>query len=1655
MARYREEEMLKYHFLSWCKVDEANYNSRHAMGIVAVNGLSGGALTVNLAADSLPVVSSRSGWFGNFSSLGNVQTSSSSLTNVGVMPLGDRKASPVPPSTVRNSGSPHLTGISQSLAPAGGRSLNTKEEFTGKATLNPMPSALAVDPPKRPPASSESNFLSLLNTKESSGVPFSSTASFRNTMEAVKSPALGGDSFPASVSDHKQRSLSEIEEEERFLYGDEDDKTPEPSKEPPKPTPPPVNVPKNNPDEKEYAKIHDLLKTIGLDIGVAEISKLAVRTQERLHGKKLIPKISASSTVGPQKSTASSAESKSELTVKAEQKPNVLSGVAVKTEAPAKLLAKEKPSPVAQQSGPSFKEETPPVTKTRTANEQSQPTSRAETTEQTISPIQTSSVSSVQVISTVQGIGTVQTPTVATVQELTPPPMSPSQVPLYSPYTTSTMVPNYAVPPPTYNPYGPYVTYPTSSWTLYPPPVHQPPPTHMPTAISPSHLAHPCTHKSRSNLRVIETSEDFTEVNAANDLKTSAKNEAKTPSGLLAKHEAERRNKEYEKLKVLDELEGLKKEVKAKTLNLENLSTKVELLRTQHGILQRKKRREKDGHKDPLLEELNNVLDSARKQISSLNKEIAETKHKQLLLMKVAEILGASPMDLADKKEASKEKGKSSASPALSRDSDSEAKSSSSVKEKNGLKTRQDSKERSDSKKTSRDFSPTTDKKADVKSKSSSKSDSDRKSGEASPSVSSSHLSEKADDDDDHVKRKRSSRSPKLSSDKRDKSECSSPSSSKSEEIVSSPDMSRSKNLRSIISLKAAPKKEDPPLLEDGDIFDYYDSGGHWCEDCNSVCMTLVEYLLHFHERKHSECVKQPKRPWVKKKDPEISPKKKKLTVPLKGAEFIVPTKGYCCSLCYHSFADHVEADEHLRTYSHNEKFKKYTDENINYEVSRRERKKASLSAAQEAARKQAEQKRKLQSEEQSRSKKSKRDHDQERSSSSSSSRRRPQKSLSPVKPEPKRKSKTPEKEPVKTPTFGKFTWKSTENKSQAAGTTQKVEGPAVKEKEEEAKGNAVKPKGIEIKLLGKPSNSQSTTQTTTTSTPPLATSTLTTSSIAASFITTESSSATSTRFKVRPNLPVPLALLRRSSATLSKPAPLNTFLSIKSADATSRSLPVVKGVAQTFLSEDIVSKAFEGEEVVLKAVEETKPEPVPTVNKGNKTDRDLEPIPKAAPQTTTTSPKNKNSDLYDMLFNKKKTANAPNRGAKGNAGYVSKPAPSTKPLSPTTSKNPSQTVSSDSSKLAQSKTSEKAQQEQSTPHQSPGHAAGSRTSEAQSKNVSPEPAKGVAASSANSTPHTQKIIGPLPKKQKGPPEKKSVDKPEQAVSQAGKSPSLSMNPMTGRMEYSSSQSSNPKAANEMKPPETKKVFIAHIQSVKEKKLLPSPVVTEVPPKPSYNPTSKLNQKFKREPLSFPNSFFGRVSDAGCKDIKITPFAAPKPITDKPVATESQPLPSSTSISKQAMQQELDSYYKLIATEEDPEDLVASEDQDTEAEVANAPPKVEVPKKKAKLESLPPAKQTPTNPTVPDIASEDVDDSDMACEVPDGPASNFSTSGLGMVQSSYSFSSNYGAALKQPSSFSRGMVLVDKDYTKKTPTSSTTTSYSMEELEILTTCDSD
>ncbi|XP_068088688.1 zinc finger protein 318 [Hyperolius riggenbachi] len=1828
----------------------------------------------------------------------------------------DQRASPLPPkekmalssqsilsqaSAARKCDSPLVAGTLPTSTTIG-RSSTTHEDLLGKTSLN---AAAVVNPPQnRPSSSPASNFLNLRNDNTSAGFPFS----FTSTSPATKGKAEAGggyllpnermkndpkpQSMPASVAEQKIRSLSEIEEEERFLYGDEEEKSQKQSKELATTAPPaPDKTDKNAPSEQEFFKIHDLLKTIGLDIGVAEIGKLAVRTQERLHGKKAAPKVPqvpAETTQTAPSTSPTQVKGQPQPAVKTETKEKTVSTPPPKAEAPVKPpgapvkpTVTEKPPPASQSSGPSVKDS--PSPQQATSKEKSQPKPKVETVGQPISTVQSSPISTVQAISTVQSISTVQPPQVSPVPELTP-------SPIYPPYNPSPMMPNYAVPPPSYNPYTPYVSYPTSNWPLYPvhqplpahppsphppsahPPPAHPPPAHMPPPPNPPVIGPPTPmHSVRSNLLVIETNADLSEV------QTPVKNEGKSltsqASGILAKHEADRRNKEVEKVKVLEELEGLRKDIAVKSENLDNLTAKVDQLKVQHGILLRKKRRERDGHKDPLLEELNNVLETARKQITSLTSEISDIKMKKQQLTKVAEILGVNPADLVEKAERPRKREKSTDSES-SRDSDIEPKARRSSKEKSYSKTNRDSKERRDSKETSElkscreskersdsktgresmersdskagresiersdsrtgreskersdsrtgreskersdsrtgreskersdsrtgreskersdsrtgreskersdskvkndskthmDFSPDTDK------KSSSKPDADRKSEDVVPSASSPRLSRNTTNTDG-IKQKMSS--PKLGSDTTDNGRTSSPLSIKSEESSMSQDMSRPKSPRSIApSSNVSQVKEEHPPFDLKDIFEYYDSGGHWCEDCNAVCITLHEFLLHLHEKKHQESLKVQHRPWAKEKTSQVSGgRKQKVTVPFKGTEFLFPTRGYYCALCEQSFADHADADEHLRTYAHNEKFKRYTDENIDYEVSRRERKKASLFAAQIAVRKQAELKRKLvdqknenhkqaeqkrklaeqkkeeqkqaeqkrkleeqkkeeikqaeqkrkmeeqkkeevkqaeqkrkmeeqkkeeikqaeqkrklaeqrneeakqaeqkrklaeqKNEDHNKHKKARREHEEERSG-----RHKSRRSPSPDRTNRKRNSPL-NRESVKGPSSTVFTWKGSESKSPVTSNTQKPEVPAQKGKEDEAKAN-VKQKGIEIKFLGKPSTNPSSphrssssgpnsTTTSSSSAPNSTTSTVTSSS-------TVSSPSPTSSFKVRPNLPVPSTVLRKSTVAISKPAPLNMFLSIKSSDTTSKSLPVMKGKPPLVLPEDLISKAFGGQEVVLKEPQKAKQEPVSTGGTLSEASRDIKPDPeKTAPQSSKEQQESKPHELYDMFF-KKVTVHPSQQSANTKEGKQFKTPQSTRVNASASSTSVLQTTVSKSEKLTQNTSTGAVQVGASTKTLNP-----SQVTPTQASNSSVETSKSTSAtttskasqvlkdSSTSSNPAAVKS-GSLPEeKGKESAEGKAAIKPEQVAPQFIKGATLSMNPLTGRLEYLSVQNAKPKEMSEPAPKE-KKVAVTHIKNVRQINLQPVNPAPEVPPKPAYNQTMKLNQKFKREPLSLPTSLFGHVSDQSSKDIKIKSMTIQKPTIELtnssaiPVSTSPSNVSSSTvtnSDRASSMQQELESYYKLIAAEENPEDLVASEDQDADipAEVTSVPvsPKVQNPEKKRKLESPPFPLKTPGKQVSLDmVASEEVEESDMACEVPD---TTTSISGLRMVQSSYGSLPTYGAMPRHAPPFSRGAVLLDKDYSKKAQASNPTPQYSMEELEALTTCDSD
>ena len=67
------------------------------------------------------------------------------------------------------------------------------------------------------------------------------------------------------------------------------------------------------------------------------------------------------------------------------------------------------------------------------------------------------------------------------------------------------------------------------------------------------------------------------------------------------------------------------------------------------GEMLRKKRREKDGHKDPLLVEVSRLQDNIMKDIAELRQEAEEAEKKQSELDKVAQILGINISDKSQK----------------------------------------------------------------------------------------------------------------------------------------------------------------------------------------------------------------------------------------------------------------------------------------------------------------------------------------------------------------------------------------------------------------------------------------------------------------------------------------------------------------------------------------------------------------------------------------------------------------------------------------------------------------------------------------------------------------------------------------------------------------------------------------------------------------------------------------------------------------------------------------------------------------------------------------------------------------------------------------------------------------------------------------------
>uniref|UniRef100_A0A8D2J901 Zinc finger protein 318 n=1 Tax=Varanus komodoensis TaxID=61221 RepID=A0A8D2J901_VARKO len=915
------------------------------------------------------------------------------------------------------------------------------------------------------------NFLKQKEPHESTSEPVDRHSDFLLPHERVSqdgsgfSRILGMIADSTSSQEKRRRSFpDDIEDEEKFLYGDDEDgsNVDSPSTQkltlssereslsqkvgsPPRPSPP-VKPDTSEQSRPEYEKIHDLLKTIGLDIGVAEIGKLAARTQERLHGKK--PSRS------PDRHLAASC--KAESRERRHSQSN--------THSPE---SSQKRSLSPSSSFPPSKEITSISNSEHNKSKSVGQDNPTGTPERSVPPISL-------------------IPSAPPLPNLSPPTsVSQYRVSRFSPFPTTQLPQNYPSPtmaPPGYDAYGHYMAYAASGWRMY---AQQADP-----ALSDVHGLVTLTvppNPTRPNLRVIET---VSTGKGTPDIKRDESVLVQIPTGAsysipqfsqpsLKERISDERNRASQKQKVIEEREKLKAEQEARQKKLHYLRTELNRLSKQQGEMLRKKRREKDGHKDPLLVEVNRLQENIVKEIAQLKMSADAAEKKQSELDKVAQILG---INIFEKSRKLSSENKDTSEKNKSEFAKSQERTSNSIKESK----------------------PTND--------------------------------------------KPKGRSPKPTE-------------------------------------SSQPSKQH---IQGANIYDYYDTGNHWCKDCNTTCGTMFDFFTHMHNKKHRQTLDPYNRPWASKTQAEtkqeVTKRIDKIPVPAKGSEFLIPVTGYYCQLCHEFFGDQISAEQHVKSHPHNEKYKKHVEENPLYEERRNLDRQAGLSVIQETERrlkrkqceKQKEEKdektTKVVKKEETKNTKELGDGDNEYETSKRKDVPNGQKCG--IKLKLKKDDKEVEKKAGKKEesakesrlsSFGKFSWRKAEREEKNQDKDVCREDSTEESKEKESKTQSGKPnsKPIAIRLSGKTVIPHTSPWTPVVS--------------------------TSSQAKIRPNLPVPMMVLRKSATTtVSKPAPLNTFLSIKSSGATTKPLPVVKeGNSELVLAPDIISKAFGGEVVVLKNSQE------------------------------------------------------------------------------------------------------------------------------------------------------------------------------------------------------------------------------------------------------------------------------------------------------------------------------------------------------------------------------------------------------------------------------------------------------------------------------------
>uniref|UniRef100_A0A8D3DZC9 Zinc finger protein 318 n=1 Tax=Scophthalmus maximus TaxID=52904 RepID=A0A8D3DZC9_SCOMX len=394
------------------------------------------------------------------------------------------------------------------------------------------------------------------------------------------------------------RTADDIDDEEKFLYGDSEEPKPPPASEPVRPHGLDLYVQVSNPAHpsgaealEEYEKLQDLLKTIGLDLGVVEMTKMAARTKERLHGS------------NPPKTPT--------------RRRRYSSGSSDAGQGRQRRSHSSSSSSSSRSCGSWSSED-------RTRRNPGQNRTLRDTNE-----------TKVEMIATVPPpLHNEPLPQIQDPQSLVPHPGVP--IPTYPPPQVHGMMPpNF--PPPGYGQYGNYLPYMHQQW----PPMYPPPSMSLPPQTAPDEFGVklPPPDAEKINDRRVSEEQNNESQKQKVGIRSKVKGHHINPAAGTGSDWF------CGCVQVLEERENLKQERDVRMKKKEFLMKELERLRKQQGELLRKKRREKEGHKDPLLQEISRLQEDVMTQISNLRREHEAAERKRNEIDKVALILGVSSAD--------------------------------------------------------------------------------------------------------------------------------------------------------------------------------------------------------------------------------------------------------------------------------------------------------------------------------------------------------------------------------------------------------------------------------------------------------------------------------------------------------------------------------------------------------------------------------------------------------------------------------------------------------------------------------------------------------------------------------------------------------------------------------------------------------------------------------------------------------------------------------------------------------------------------------------------------------------------------------------------------------------------------------------------------